>query len=338
MTAYKRSLVTLEKAGNQLPLMNNIITDFSYNIVSLVREETSPLVLEHGKLLYSLEKNILIPTLTTLAARCQLDTDAEVAIIELIRTNNQLQDFFKSVTLGTISQGNTPLENAIIQHYRPEAITACTDKATLWVMVERATKAIEGFWTDIDEAIKNWKEAMALFGWSTNHPTKTYAELQSELLQAELSRQWLSQGAIAQMSANLTCMQQESVGIDGIEDWARARAKCVGNPLIWYAKLRETLQSLKWREPNSDKFISMTEKVAKRVEKDEWILILYSKLSALSQTQDDDESTTNTIITNLLQTHTHLVGLNTFLERRIPIMQANCMRWNSGITGGCYIR
>ena len=73
MTAFKSSLSTLDQAGNQLPIMNNMITDFTYNILALFRDDTSPLVLSHGELLYNLEKNVLLPALDQLAAKCQLD-------------------------------------------------------------------------------------------------------------------------------------------------------------------------------------------------------------------------------------------------------------------------
>lgn len=95
MTSLRATLSTLDKAGNQLPIMNNLITDFTYNVLTLFRDKTSPMVLTHGQLLYTLEKNTLLPTLDGLAAKCQLDGPAEAEIIALIARNNSVQDFFK---------------------------------------------------------------------------------------------------------------------------------------------------------------------------------------------------------------------------------------------------
>ena len=95
ITSLNRSLSTLDKAGNQVPIMNNLVTDFSYNVISIYRLDIPPMVLSHGNLLYSLEKNTLIPTLDTLASRCQLDGSAEGEMIALIQRNNHIQDVFK---------------------------------------------------------------------------------------------------------------------------------------------------------------------------------------------------------------------------------------------------
>ncbi len=42
------------------------------------------------------------------------------------------------------------------------------------------------------------------------------------------------------------------------------------------------------------------------------------------------------MITNLVNMHASLVGVNALLEKRIPIMQKNCMKGSPDIVGGCY--
>jgi hypothetical protein len=95
MTSLRATLSTLDKAGNQLPIMNNLITDFTYNVLTLFHNDASPIALTHGQLLYTLEKNTLLTALDQLTAKCQLDGPAQAEIIALISRNNSVQDFFK---------------------------------------------------------------------------------------------------------------------------------------------------------------------------------------------------------------------------------------------------
>lgn len=47
------------------------------------------------------------------------------------------------------------------------------------------------------------------------------------------------------MMSNLTCIQKEATK-DTIEEWTRARARCIGNPLIGYAELASAYEDLKF--------------------------------------------------------------------------------------------
>ena len=353
ITSLNRSLSTLDKAGNQVPIMNNIVTDFTYNVVSLYRIDMPPIVLTHGQLLYALEKNTIIPTLDTLASRCQLDGEAEKEIIALIQRNNHIQDYFRGVVIWTIGEGTDTLEQAILDNYRKEATMSCTEDTDISTVIEKWSKAIEGFGIDITEAMENWKASMALLRGESTDPKKDYVQLQKELLRKELQRQWLSQWAMQQVMTNLDCMQQESDGIDSIASWTRARANCVGNPLIGYQKLKAAYEELKWwinslkngvkkffggNPTTTDGFITLTTKIDKTVDEEKDILILFSQMQAATISLWNEESTTNTIITNLINIHTSLVGMNWLLEKRIPKMQNNCMKWSPGVTGWCYQR
>jgi hypothetical protein len=342
--------------------MNNIITDFTFNIVTLYRIEMPPVVITHGQLLYDLEKNSLIPVLDRLAWRCQLDGAAEGEIIALLKRNNDIQDFFKGVAIGTKWASSDALEKTILDNYSHEATQSCTDD--LSTAVEKWAKALEGFGSDLTEARKNWDESMALLRSGTGNPKKSYAILQKELLQKELKRQWLSQWAIQQMMTNLDCMQRASSGIDSIADWSRARTQCIDNPLIGYEKLRETYEELKvmsnrlidgakrffweWetaseREANiipkdTDQYIRLTQKIDKTIRVEEEILLVYWLAVTEAWSLRDEEATTNTIITNIVNTHTSLVGMNWLLEKRIPKQQENCMKWSPGVIWWCYKR
>jgi hypothetical protein len=332
MTSLRATFSTLDKAGNQLPIMNNMITDFTYNVLTLFRDDTSPLVISHGHLLYSLEKNTLLPALDQLAGKCQLDGPAEAEIIALISRNNSVQDFFKWVVIGNVWEGADALERSILDNYRKEAVANCSNKDDLSTMIEKATKAIEGFGTDISIARANWDEAMAMISGTS----KWYKQLQKNLLQKELQRQWLSQGAIQQMITNLECSQSESNGTMSTENQSLSATKCGRRYIIGYEKVVATLSELKWRAPDTDAFIVITQKNSKQIETEQRTNVLYNELMNMSKSQNDEEAITTTIITNLVNMHASLMGINSLLVKRIPIMQSNCMKGNPGVVGGCY--
>jgi hypothetical protein len=106
MTSLNKTLSILDKAqiqnapGQAVPIMNSIITDFTYNVYALSLGNTSPTVIMHGQLLYKLEKSTLIPTLDKLSANCQLGGEAEAEIVALLSRNNHVQDFFKNTVIG----------------------------------------------------------------------------------------------------------------------------------------------------------------------------------------------------------------------------------------------
>ena len=350
ITSLNRSLSTLDKAGNQVPIMNNLVTDFSYNVISIYRLDIPPMVLSHGNLLYSLEKNTLIPTLDTLASRCQLDGSAEGEMIALIQRNNHIQDVFKWVTTWTIASSSDPLEQEIYENYNKQALTSCKSETDMSVAIEKITEKKWGFWSDITIAIENWKASMALLSDGSTNSKQSYAQLQKQLLDTELSRQWLSQEAKKQIMSNLDCIQKEALK-DTTFEWTRARAQCIGNPLIGYKQLESAYEDLKFgvnrlvagvkeffdgTPTNTDEFITLSTKIDKVVTEEKSILMVYADITASAISLWDEESTTNSIITNLVGIHTSLVGINWLLEKRIPKIQEDCMKWSPWITGACY--
>ena len=139
-----------------------------------------------------------------------------------------------------------------------------------------------------------------------------------------------------QMMTNLECNQAESNGTMSIEDQASSATKCARRYIIGYEKVAAALEALKWKSKDTDEFITIVAKNNKQIETEQRTLGLYSELTAKSTSQNDEESTTTTIITNLVNMHVNLVEVNTFLEKRIPIMQKNCMKGSPDIVGGCY--
>lgn len=338
MTTYKKSLSTYDKAVWQVPIMNDVVADFAYNISSIVAVNTPSMVFEHGRLLYTLEKNTLLPALDILASRCQLDGQAEQEMIALLTINKDMQDYFKWVVAGTKwKAGDTDrTKQAIFDSYAPEKMAKCKKNTDISVMLQKMQEKIGWFGSDIDEATKNWKEAIALFQWETTNTTKTYVDIQRQLLQKELERQWLSREAIQKTMRIYNCVQSKMGTEWWLSEWARARVACMEQPLLWYEKLQKTLEWLKFKEKDTDAFITRDEKVTKRILEDTSILEVYGQVKTVAESMQDEDDTTNTIITSLVNIHVQLMSASEFLGKRIPAMEANCMKWSPGIN--CYFR
>lgn len=351
MTAYKKTLSTLDKSSNQLPIMNNLIADFRYNVTTLYRLEMPPVVLTHWQLLYRLEVQTLIPTLEKLASRCQLAGDAQQEIIALISYNNTIQDYFRWVVNGNAPKASDTLQEEILKEYDESNTQKCWDDTS--TAIEKLSESIGWFGKDITEGMENWREAKALLSWESTWGKENYAALQTKLLQTELSRQWLSQTAMTQIMNNLACAQAESDGTMSIVDQSRSKEKCKRVYIIGYSKFESDLTEVLWwtrdaitgvlsvffeKPTNTDEFIQLQEKIGKYtvIEKD--IGNIYGELQAIAISESDDEVITNKIITDLSNTHSSLVGINKLIEKRIPMIQANCMKWNPWVTGACYAR
>lgn len=349
MNAYKKTLSTLNKSSNQLPLMNNLITDFTYNVTTLYRLDMPPVVLTHGQLLYRLEIQTLIPTLERLASRCQLGGDAEREMIELISYNNTIQDYFRWVVNGTAPKAADDLQEEIQKEYDESNTMKCTDDTS--TAIEKLSDTVGGFGSDITIAMENWREAKALLSWESTWGKENYAALQTKLLQTELSRQWLSQTAMTQIMNNLACAQAQTDGTMSIEDQARAKEKCKRVYVFWYDKLKADFIEVLWgnkdsakgvfkntfkKPTNTDEFLLLQAKIDTHTQIDTTINALYGELQAISISEADDEVITNKIITDLVNTHSSLVGVNRLIEKRIPMIQADCMKWNPWVTGACY--
>jgi hypothetical protein len=334
-TNLDRLLSVIDRANNQVPLMNNIIVDFSYNVLTVARLESSPIVIRHGKLLYDLEKSSIIPTIESLANKCQLDGPAAGELVAILKKNNEIQDFFKNTVLGNISTANTPLEQSILSNYSEAATQSCKDNLDLSVWVESIVRKSEWFGKDISEARDHWDQALRLIQGGSARWTKSYNKLQTRLLRQELSRQWVWRNAMQQMLTNLECAQAKSDEKNNIESQSIATEQCKKNYIIGLEKLNNTLNNVRGKSKTSDEYIQLTEKNAQKLTQEVDILTLYSTLQSSIKSQNNADATTNTIITNLMNMHTNLVWINRAIEKRIPKMKENCMKWSPDIVGWC---
>ena len=328
-------LSTLDKATDQAPLMDNIWVDFTYNVLTVFRLETSPIVIKHWKMFYDLEKNTLLPTLESLAAKCQLSGPAESEIIWLIQYNNQIQEYFKNTVIWNIWAWSTPLEKSIADNYTQAATLGCKDDLDLSTVIEKATKKSEWLWSDITKAKERWDEALRLMRWESSKWKGSYDVMQTKLLRQELSRQWLGKNAMQQMLKNLSCAQAEWDETIDITKQSLNAEKCKRNYVIWYEKVAKTLDNLKWKAKSSDEYIYIEVKNKIKITDDVDVLSVYNNLENSLYAENNADATSTAIITNLLGIHTNLVWINLAIEKRIPKMKENCMKWSPDTVGWC---
>lgn len=334
-TQLDKVISVMDKAYNQVPVMNNILIDFLYNVYTVARFESSPLVIRHGQLLYDLERSTIIPAIEKLASKCQLDSDAETEIIRILRDNNQIQDYFKNIVLWRVTTHNTKLEQSILNHYSEWATQSCKDNLDLSVWIDWLLNKTEKFWNQISDAKERWDQSIRLMrGWSSKW-TKAYNELQTRLLRQELNRQWLWQGAISQMLNNLSCAQIKNNPQETPISQSVIQEKCERNYVVWLQEVANTFGNIIRKAKNSDEYIQLKEVSEKKAGQEVDVIKLYADLQSSVKAENNTDATTNTIITNLLNIHIKLTWLNMDIEKRIPKMKENCMKWSPDIVGWC---
>lgn len=333
--SFNKVLAVIDKAQNQVPVMNNLIADFSYNVLTVAKLESSPIVIRHGNLLYNLEKTSILPTIESLASKCQLDGPAAAEVIAILEKNNQVQDFFKNTVIWNTASANTPLEQSILSNYSEEATISCKDELDISVWIESITKKSEWFGSDISAAKKRWEDALKLIQWWSSKWKEDYNKLQTRLLRQELARQWVGKNAMEQMLGNLECAQADSDEKNNIEKQSLSQEKCKRKYVLWLENLEKILTFKIKEAKTSDEYIKIVEKWTKRLTEEVDILDLYSKLQSSIKSENNTDATTTSIITNLINIHTNLVWINTSIEKRIPKMTENCMKWSPDIIGWC---
>lgn len=332
---FEKVLSVIDRAEIQAPIINNLIADFSYNVLTVSRFESSPIVIRHGNLFYTLEKSSILPAIETLANKCQLDWAAAWEIIDILKKHKEIHEFFKRTVIGTAWVAESSLESAILTNYSQEATLDCKDNLDLSVWVEKLLKFSEGFGSDISAAKSRWEESLRLIRWWSAMWTRSYNSLQTKLLRQELSQQWVGQGAIQQMMKNLECAQADSDEKLDIEKQALSETKCKRNYILWLENLSKVLDRKRWEARNSDEYINITQKVNKTLTRQIDIVSLYAWLNTTIKASNNADATTKWIIQNLINTHTTIEWMNMLIEKRIPKMKENCMKWSVDIVGWC---
>jgi hypothetical protein len=144
------------------------------------------------------------------------------------------------------------------------------------------------------------------------------------LLSAELARQGLSKKARDAMLGNLTCFQQKTSPTSTPEEMGKVRAECTNSLVTGLENLTNWYKPLIFQATNTDQFMSRLiryDKEKKRLTND--MATFWEKIE---KTKNADEALNEKMVTDLVNIHARLVVTNGILEKKIPEMQANCMK------------
>ncbi len=174
-----------------------------YNVKLVYDGGDKKAVIEQGKLIQSMETNIIIPAIQSAANACALDVSMSMpgikgnspgsALSQLLGNNKKLESYYKNVALGFPNSSETdpdlvPLFQEIQQNYSPEITASCSSTSGYQELSTKLMKSWEKMTTGIDKSNDNWKQAIALFR-GENTQSADYFSLQQRLLAGELARQ-----------------------------------------------------------------------------------------------------------------------------------------------------
>ncbi len=135
------------------------------------------------------------------------------------------------------------------------------------------------------------------------------------------------------MLGNLTCFQQYTTPTSTPEDIGKARTQCTSSLVTGLENLTNWYKPLILKATNTDQYITRLtryDKEKKRLTND--MATFWEKIE---KTKNADEKLNEKMITDLVNIHAQLVVTNAILAKKIPEMQANCMKAQPEIVGGC---
>lgn len=232
-----------------------------------------------------------------------------------------------------IRSENAEIWNAIIIGYNPQATASCTNNNSLSQATEKIMTSITNIGWGKEKALESWRKAIALIQWGGSSMTPSqYAIEQRKLLEAELSRQGLSQNMKNTLLKNFDCVKSKTSDPQDTKDILSARADCLSNPLLGIDRLFAPWKDFIASSPDtvtySERNTAYNERKGKTVD----IVKMYQQLESLTNLETDDNAMMQKALIDL---HISLMTTNELLQERIKPMQKNCMKGNPSIVGGC---
>ncbi len=340
----KKFLSLLDSIDAQNPLSLSIVTDFRYNILLVANGDSRAPVIAWGQILRNLETNDIIQTIKVVSNNCALglpygDGTMESALTVLLIRNKQIESYYKSVVLWdprNTDNLSEPLASEIANNYSPHSTQNCKDGSIVWGfsnsladIAGKLMERIQKLGKKTEDSDKNWKEAIALFrGTST---VGNYNEIQKNLLKQELSRQWLSRGAVDLMIGNLTCTQANASANNSTEEKGIVSWRCFSSVVIGSENLTNWMKRSIIQATNTDEYLTRVLRYdKKKYQASEDMTKFWTRIETLAKSED--ENTNEKMMTDLVDLHIRLLETNEVLQKRIPEMQENCRKWQPGIS------
>ena len=126
------------------------------------------------------------------------------------------------------------------------------------------------------------------------------------------------------MLGNLTCFQQYTTPTSTPEEIGKARTQCSRTLVSGLENLTNWYKPLIRKSVNTDQYmkrVTQYDKEKKRLTND-----MAQFWEKIEKTKNADEKLNEKMLTDLVNIHARLVVTNAILAKKIPEMQANCMK------------
>lgn len=322
-----------------LSAIKHTLTDFQYNTIITARWNPRSAVLRDEKIFKQIEK-VIENTTERIAANCGLNTENRKQIKEIIIETNILKEAFQKAAIGSISTSSEWIRpkyqnvfKRITEAYHPANTNSCNNDSLSAKDFWKTMKWMLNLWGKLDDSLSTWRKALALLrgGWKWLTPSE-YQIKKRQLLEAELSRQGMTANMQNAILRNFDCFEAKTHGENNAENIVNARISCLSNPILW---ADQTFADFK-------NFINKSETIWELSQRKEKLVTLKSRsvdIGIMHETLKEiikyDNENHSDITTSFIKLHARIQSTNTLLEKRLPKMQNNCMKWQPDVIGWC---
>lgn len=330
-----KTIETIDRAYLEIPVMDNTFLDFRYNLQIAMNGETRSPVFRDGAMFNQIEKKIT-GAISSAANSCNLNDSAQEKFKSMLIANHALEDVFKSAALGIptnptgFSEKNLKIAEAISSGYLPTSTEGCKDLNGLEEGMSKIMEGIEKIWKKNDGVLTDWKKAIAMFKWngSSGKSIGEKIDEKRKQLQSQLSNLGQSVRMSDRILSNYDCFTAESSKDDSVATAVKAKVKCMGNPILG---LENILSPFKKKVTNA---ISIDERVyqVNNLSKENKVKTSVVAMDGLLRTRKSPEiETKSTIMLDLIDLHISLLFTAEAVEKRVPKMAKNCMKWQINV-------
>mgnify|MGYP003440802658 FL=1 len=333
-SAGERTLETIDKAFLETPIFDNTFLDFQYNIKIAINGETRAPVSRDGTLFVQTEKKIT-GAISNMANSCSLTDGFKEQFKKLLQENQALENIFKQAALGVpadptgLSEENLKIAQAINANYNPTATDGCKDMNGLEEGMEKIMKWIEKIWKKNEGVLTDWKKAIAMFQWGGSKETiQEKIEKKRKQLQSQLSNLGQSIRMSDRIVKNFDCFQSKTMWDDSVANAVKAKLQCMANPILWLENVLLPFKKKVTKARTTDERVYYVNKLVKEDTVKKSVIAMDSLLRTRRAPEIETRST---LMLDLIDLHISLLFTAEAVEKRLPKMAKNCMKWQVSV-------
>lgn len=338
---YQKATSVFNLAWANMRTMDTLYSDFAFNIYTVGKIGSPGAVIRDEKIFSKLEKKVESIT-RNLASKCALNEQNEEKLAEILREIATIHGFYQNASYGVIRNvdltgdiraENKELTKAILTKYSQYNTESCKAQTNAPESFSQSLWSILNLGGKMEKSLETWRKATALIRSAHDGgASEAMIARQRSILAAELSRQWLSPNMQRVMINNFNCYKSRSSDTNNILDVVQNRMWCASIPVTWVEESMMDFHKFTWKSSNTDELVKRQETLWYMQSRSIDIVNMHSKLQAMTSVSADTNDMTKA---NLIKLHSNLVKTNELLEERIPRAQANCMKWQPDLVGGC---